>query len=141
MANLTEKHLRWYLLSWTCIFINKETLTQVFSCHLCKIFKSIFFYRTPPVAASSNFETSGFTGAAMQMSFWISHDPVHLNIFSPSWHFRICFWKAQAFRSISIAPSHLKYSFLFSKMTRKGIVDTLVSQFPFPQTSIVITTE
>ena len=31
-----------------CNFIKKETLTQVFSCQLCKIFKNTFFYRTPP---------------------------------------------------------------------------------------------
>ena len=32
--------------------IKKETLAQVFSCEFCKISKSIFFYRTPLVAAS-----------------------------------------------------------------------------------------
>ena len=35
-----------------CNFIKKETLTQVFSCEFCKIFKSTSFYTTPPVAAS-----------------------------------------------------------------------------------------
>ena len=30
----------------------KETLTQAFSCEFCEIFKDIFFYVTPPVAAS-----------------------------------------------------------------------------------------
>ena len=34
-----------------CNFIKKEALTQVFSCKFCEIFKNIFFYRTPPVAA------------------------------------------------------------------------------------------
>ena len=33
-------------------FIKKETLTQVFSCEYCKISKSNFFNRIPPVAAS-----------------------------------------------------------------------------------------
>ena len=33
-------------------FIKKETLTQVFSCELCKNPKNTFFYRTPPVATS-----------------------------------------------------------------------------------------
>ena len=33
-------------------FIKKETLAQVFSCEFCKIFKNIFSYRTPLVAAS-----------------------------------------------------------------------------------------
>ena len=35
-----------------CNRIKKETLAQVFSCEISEIFKSIFFYRTPPVAAS-----------------------------------------------------------------------------------------
>ena len=35
-----------------CNFIKKDTPTQVFSCEFCEIFKSTFFYRTPPVAAS-----------------------------------------------------------------------------------------
>ena len=30
----------------------KETPAQVLSCEVCEIFKDIFFYRTPPVAAS-----------------------------------------------------------------------------------------
>ena len=29
-----------------------ETLTQVFSCEFCEIFKNNYSYRTPPVAAS-----------------------------------------------------------------------------------------
>ena len=33
-------------------FIKKETLAQAFSCEFCEISKSIFSYRTPPVAAS-----------------------------------------------------------------------------------------
>ena len=33
-------------------FIKKEILAQVFSCEFCEISKNIFFYRTPPVAAS-----------------------------------------------------------------------------------------
>ena len=38
----------------TCarIFINKETLAQVFSYEFCEIFKNTFFYRTLPVDAS-----------------------------------------------------------------------------------------
>ena len=34
-------------------FIKKETVTQVFFCEFCKIFKNTFFYRTPLVAASA----------------------------------------------------------------------------------------
>ena len=35
-------------------FIKKDTLTQVFSCEFCEIFKNTFSYGTPPVAASRN---------------------------------------------------------------------------------------
>ena len=35
-----------------CNFSKSETLTQVFSCEFCEVFKNIFFYRTPLVAAS-----------------------------------------------------------------------------------------
>ena len=35
-----------------CNLINKETLTQMFSCEFCKIFQNTFFHRTPLVAAS-----------------------------------------------------------------------------------------
>ena len=31
----------------------KESLAQVFSCKICEISQNTFFYRTPPVAASS----------------------------------------------------------------------------------------
>ena len=44
-------------------FIKKETLTQMFSCEFCKIFKNIFSDRTPPVVAS---ERNWF----YQSSFW-----------------------------------------------------------------------
>ena len=36
-----------------CNFIKQDALEQVFSCEFCDIFKSNFFYRTPPAAASS----------------------------------------------------------------------------------------
>ena len=35
-----------------CNFIKKETLTQVFSCKFCEIYKNTFYYRTHMVAAS-----------------------------------------------------------------------------------------
>ena len=35
-----------------CNLIKKETLAQVLSCEFCEISKNMFFYRTPPVAAS-----------------------------------------------------------------------------------------
>ena len=33
-------------------FIKKESLTQMFSCEISKIFKNTFFYRTPAAVAS-----------------------------------------------------------------------------------------
>ena len=35
-----------------CNFIKKETMTQLFSCELCEIFKNKFYYRIPLVASS-----------------------------------------------------------------------------------------
>ena len=35
-----------------CNFIEKDTLTHVFSCEFCEICKNTFSYRTPPLAAS-----------------------------------------------------------------------------------------
>ena len=44
-----------------CNFIKKETLTQMFSCEFCKIFKSTIFYRTlrwpPPTLVSTQWNT------------------------------------------------------------------------------------
>ena len=37
---------------FSCNFIKKETLGQVFSCEFCDISKNTFFYRTSLVAAS-----------------------------------------------------------------------------------------
>ena len=34
-----------------CNFIKKETVAQVFSCEFCEIYKNIFYYRTPLLAA------------------------------------------------------------------------------------------
>ena len=48
----TGKHLWQSFFFQACNFIKKETLVQVFLCEFCKIFKSTFFHRTPPVAAS-----------------------------------------------------------------------------------------
>ena len=38
----------------TCNFIKKQTLAQVLSCEFCEIFKNIFFFRKPTVAASDD---------------------------------------------------------------------------------------
>ena len=56
-SNFTGKHLCWTFLflklqTWGLQLYQIETPIQVFSCKICKIFKNIFFYRTPPVAAS-----------------------------------------------------------------------------------------
>ena len=62
-------------------FIKIETLAQVFSSKLCKISKSTFFYRTPPVAAS------------LQSSFTlISWMPCRLFSSFCSWSFFFKFW-------------------------------------------------
>ena len=39
-----------------CNFIKKESLAQVFFYEFCEISKNIFFYRTPPLAASDSIE-------------------------------------------------------------------------------------
>ena len=57
-AIFTGKHLRWGHF-WTKFqsfrpTTLKVTLTKVFFCEYCKIFKNSFFHRTPPVAASVN---------------------------------------------------------------------------------------
>ena len=49
-AVLPRKHLCWSLFliklqAQVCVFIKKETLTQVFSCEYCKIFKKSFFIK------------------------------------------------------------------------------------------------
>ena len=46
LANFTGKHLCWSL------FLIKEIQTQAFPREICKNFKTTFFHRTPPVAAS-----------------------------------------------------------------------------------------
>ena len=58
----TGKHLCWKSLFnkvtvlQTCNFIKKETPKQVFSCEIYEICKNLyFFYRTPPVGASTYF--------------------------------------------------------------------------------------
>ena len=50
LAKFTGKHLCQSLYFSNCI--KKEILAQVFSCKFCEISKNMFFYRTPPVAAS-----------------------------------------------------------------------------------------
>ena len=55
-ANFTGKRLCWsvfliHLQALGLQLYQKETPTQVFSCEICETFKSIYFYRTPPVAA------------------------------------------------------------------------------------------
>ena len=61
-ANFTRKHLYWSLFLnkvaglQNCNFI-KKTSTQVFSSEVCEIFKTTFFYRTSPMAASDSFKS------------------------------------------------------------------------------------
>ena len=51
-AKFTGKHL------CQSLFLIKEALAQVFSCEFCEISKSIFFHRTPLVAASGHIFTN-----------------------------------------------------------------------------------
>ena len=50
-ANFTGKH------QYCSLFLIKlpgpQAPRQAFSCEICEIFKNIFFYRTPPAAASA----------------------------------------------------------------------------------------
>ena len=85
------------------------------------------FYWTPPVATSSYFKTSGFAEAVMQMNFWISYDVVHLKIFSSSWHFCVCFWRAQTFRCISTASFTFKIQDFCSQKWQRRIWLTIKS--------------
>ena len=44
----------------TCNLIKKETLAQVVSCELCKVFKNTFSYRTPSLTASAHTKCIAF---------------------------------------------------------------------------------
>ena len=66
-----------------CNFIKKETLTRLFSCKFCEIFKNTFFYRTPLVVLSvinpSNFF---FYRVLCRVSFYcLVHCLVHFTAF------------------------------------------------------------
>ena len=52
-------------------FIKKVSLTQMFSCEFCKIFKNIFSYRTLPVAVSEHdwFYKSSFWSLCLPRMF------------------------------------------------------------------------
>ena len=59
-ANFTGKHLCQNLHEKGCRsselqFYYKETLTKVFLCEICEIFKKTLFYRTSPMADSDSF--------------------------------------------------------------------------------------
>ena len=53
--------------SKACNFIKKETLAKVFSCEFCEISKTIFFHKTPLVAASDRLVVQA-SSAAMSSS-------------------------------------------------------------------------
>ena len=60
LLTLFRSSFSWLLTDWeakkpqTCIFIEKNTLAQVFSCEFCEISKNTFFHRAPLVAAVKN---------------------------------------------------------------------------------------
>ena len=62
-----------------CNFIKKETLTQVFSCEFCEIFKSNFFYRTHPGGCFSLFRGSPCYN---YVNCWFDHSYTSGNTFS-----------------------------------------------------------
>ena len=53
-------------------FIKKETLAQVLSCEFCEIFKNIYFYRTPLVAASGVKESKKKVQNLLWVNSWYS---------------------------------------------------------------------
>ena len=78
-----------------CIFIKKDTPTQVFSCEYCKIFKKSFFYRTPPVHYTfpKFYVIIEFFGCLWVQNFLCHcfvflHNSIRIRI---PWLFRICF--------------------------------------------------
>ena len=52
--------------------LKKETLTQLFSCEFCNIFKNTFFYRTPTVAASCKTRTKSQKLAKFQFQLFLN---------------------------------------------------------------------
>ena len=64
-----------------CNFIKKEALALVFSCEFCKIFKNIFFYKTPPVALINSALTrlilakiKHVLSNTLRLNFWLEED-------------------------------------------------------------------
>ena len=63
-----------------CNFIKKETLAKVFCCGFCEIFKNIFFYRTPLVAASAKSIIHHDKSFKNKMKKLVAHGLVYFNI-------------------------------------------------------------
>ena len=64
-AKFTRKHLCQSLSSnrvagWGLQLYKKETLTQMFFCEFCEIFKTTFFYKIPQLAVSDFLAASNF---------------------------------------------------------------------------------
>ena len=77
------------------LFLKKRLQHRWFPINFAK------FLRTPFLLSTSGGCFSQFWSLWIhrrndQMNFWISHDLLHLSIFSSSWHFCINFWRAQA---------------------------------------------
>ena len=79
-ANFTGKHLSWnlFLIKLQLQHYQKETSTRVF---FCEIFKNIFFYKTPPVAASLFFTvgTTVFENTVVRNRKKHNHNKVSYN--------------------------------------------------------------
>ena len=78
-----------------CNFIKKRP-THVISCEICEIFKSTFFYRTSPVAASEGFKFPAcnfIKRKTPEKKFFCKFCQIFKNIFSfDRSHPDDCFW-------------------------------------------------
>ena len=67
-----------------CIFIKKETPTQLFSCEYCEILKNSFFNRTP-----HDFGSKLIFSYSLCHCFVFLHNSITISL---SWLFRTCFY-------------------------------------------------
>ena len=116
-VNLTGKNLCRSLFSYaglsrSATLLKKRLRHRCFPVNFVKFIKTPFYWR-PPVAVSSNFKATGFTEAVMQMNFKISHDLLHLNILSSTWHFCVYFRECKLSFYISTALWLRKYDIFY----------------------------
>ena len=74
------------------------------------VFSCVFFINKCSLLHQNNSDHS-------EGAWWIGYDLVHLNIFSSSWHFCVCFSRAQTFCCISTASfAVLCYNHIITSM-------------------------